>query len=64
MTISHNESNRRFYTVEEFAELFRMPVSSVRWLCQVGKIRSLKPARRRLIPAEFVEEFARQGQGR
>ncbi len=55
---------RRFATIEETAETLRCSVSTVRWLISTGRLTSIKPARRRLIPVEVLEAFIAAGTNR
>ena len=61
---STQETPHRYYTVEEVANVLRCSVSSVRWFLRVGRIKSIRPARRRLIPVEAVETFLAAGANR
>lgn len=53
---------RRFLTIEECAAIARVSVSSVRHWLRTGKLRSVRPARRRLIDRQEFERFLSGGQ--
>lgn len=52
---------RRVYTAEEAAEVLRVRRTLMYQLLMTQRIRSLKAGGRRLVPAEAIEEFIRQG---
>ncbi len=59
-----SNADRRFYTIEEAAEVLRCSTSTVRWLIHRGRLESVRPARRRLIPVVALETFIAAGAGR
>lgn len=50
-----DQADLRFYTVEEYAEEYRMGEEQVRRKCRDGEILAIKPGRRWLIPRQRVE---------
>jgi len=48
---------RRFLTIEECAAVARVSPSSVRHWLRTGKLKSLRPARRRLVDRIEFERF-------
>ena len=60
-------SDTEFLYVDEIAELYRVPRSSVRYWISTGKLASIRPGKRRLVRREdldrFVRESARRGRG-
>ena len=46
-----------YYKLEEVAYIFKCSVETVRWWVKQGKLASVRPGRRRLVPVEAVEEF-------
>jgi len=55
------QRDRRYHTIEEVADILRCSLSSVRWYLHTGRLQSIRPARRRLIPVEALEAFIALG---
>lgn len=60
-----NPGEHAFLLIEEVAVLLRTTPNSVRYWIQTGKLKSIRPGRRRLIPRvaldEFLEKSAQRG---
>lgn len=48
---------KKLYTVQEAAELLRLHPQSVYTWLRTGKLKSVRPGRKWLIPAEEIENF-------
>lgn len=57
----NRDSKQRYLTVKDVAMVLGRSPSSVRWLLQTNKIASIRPARRRLVPAEALDRFIAGG---
>jgi excisionase family DNA binding protein len=60
MSGSEVESQRRAYRVQDFCKAFGLSRSTVYLLMAEGKLRSVRVAGRRLIPADAAEALIRQ----
>lgn len=68
-----SRSRSPLLTISEAARIANHPESTVRWWLQLGRLPSVKPGRRRMVPMRDLAEFlgvpladlerARRGQG-
>lgn len=50
----------KYWFIEEVAADFRVPISTVRHWIATGKLRSVRPGRRRLIRDDDLKRFGEQ----
>jgi excisionase family DNA binding protein len=55
------EGRREFLLLDEVARECRAPVASVRYWIASGRLRSVRPGRRRLVSREDLERFIATG---
>jgi excisionase family DNA binding protein len=53
---SNGDGTRGLLLIEEAAVIARAPASTIRWWIQVGKLRSVRTGKRRLIPRSALAE--------
>lgn len=61
--VQSNSMAKRFLTLQECANEARTAVSTVRYWLRVGKLKSIRPGRRRLVPRDSFERFLRTDRG-
>ena len=54
------QTNRMFYTINEFAEVSGIPRKTIYHWIYKGWLPTVQLGRRRLIPAEYVEQKIKQ----
>jgi excisionase family DNA binding protein len=50
----------KLLTLPEVADECRAPLSTARWWCTIGKLRSIKVGRRRLVRREDLDQFLQE----
>jgi excisionase family DNA binding protein len=55
------ENRREFLLLDEVAREYRAPVASVRYWIASGRLRSIRPGRRRLVSREDLDRFLATG---
>ena len=53
-------TTEQLFLVEEVAAICRVPISTVRHWILIGKLKSIRPGRRRLVRQSDLEEFLKQ----